>query len=213
MTSMDRAAIAFSIAITAVGVGIAFSGAALPEAQVSSVPSSPAPSQGYTDEPAGAMMDEPSGAMMDEPAGDAMMDDSMGAMMDEPAGDAMMDDSMGAMMDEPAGDAMMDDAPAGPVTHTVTMPAGTSVAGCEETDECFLPSQITIAAGDTVTWDNADTAAHTVTAGSISEGPTGAFDSGLFLAGSQYSVTLEDPGTYEYFCLVHPWMAGSITVN
>ncbi|MDA7943365.1 MAG: plastocyanin/azurin family copper-binding protein, partial [Nitrosopumilus sp.] len=139
--------------------------------------------------------------------------DSMGAMMDEPAGDAMMDDSMGAMMDEPAGDAMMDDAPAGPVTHTVTMPAGTSVAGCEETDECFLPSQITIAAGDTVTWDNADTAAHTVTAGSISEGPTGAFDSGLFLAGSQYSVTLEDPGTYEYFCLVHPWMAGSITVN
>ncbi|MDA7941494.1 MAG: plastocyanin/azurin family copper-binding protein [Nitrosopumilus sp.] len=196
MTSMDRAAIAFSIAITAVGVGIAFSGAALPEAQVSSVPSSPAPSQGYTDEPAGAMMDEPSGAMMDEPAGDAMMDDSMGAMMDEPAGDAMMDD-----------------APAGPVTHTVTMPAGTSVAGCEETDECFLPSQITIAAGDTVTWDNADTAAHTVTAGSISEGPTGAFDSGLFLAGSQYSVTLEDPGTYEYFCLVHPWMAGSITVN
>ncbi|MFB5616255.1 MAG: copper-binding protein, partial [Nitrosopumilus sp.] len=75
-----------------------------------------------------------------------------------------------------------DTTPAGPTTHTVDMPAGTSVPGCEENNACYIPANITISAGDTVEWPNIDTAAHTVTSGSPAEGPSGVFDSSLLMA-------------------------------
>jgi plastocyanin len=103
--------------------------------------------------------------------------------------------------------------PPGPQTVNVQIPTGTSVPGCEETSECFLPADVTINAGDTVTWTNTDTAAHTVTAGSPADGPSGVFDSSLILGGAQYTHTFEDVGNFDYFCMVHPWMVGSITVN
>ncbi|QDI89462.1 hypothetical protein Nisw_07955 [Candidatus Nitrosopumilus sp. SW] len=103
--------------------------------------------------------------------------------------------------------------PAGPTTHTVDMPKGTSVPGCEETNTCYLPADLTINAGDTVEWVNVDTAAHTVTGGSPADGPSGVFDSSLVMGGASYSFTFEDAGSYDYFCMVHPWMVGSVTVN
>ncbi|RNJ79102.1 MAG: hypothetical protein EB829_02785 [Nitrosopumilus sp. H8] len=187
MTSMDKAAIAISIAITAIGVGIAFSGATL--SSTGTIPS--------------AAQSDPSDIMMDDKMmkdDDKMMDDKM--MKDD---DKMMDDKM--MKDD---DKMAD---AGPQTHAVTIPVGSAVQGCEETNECYLPPNVVITYGDTVEWDNVDTAAHTVTAGSLSNGPTGEFDSSLILAGATYSFTFEDSGEYDYFCIVHPWMAGSVTVN
>jgi len=90
---------------------------------------------------------------------------------------------------------------------------GSSVPGCEETNECFLPYEVTIAVGDTVTWANDDTAAHTATSGSPVDGPSGVFDSSLVLAGSSFSFTFNEAGTYEYFCMVHPWMAGFVIVG
>ena len=103
--------------------------------------------------------------------------------------------------------------PAGPTTHIVDMPAGTSVPGCEETNECYIPADITINAGDTVEWTNSDTAAHTVTGGTPADGPSGVFDSSLVMADASYSFTFDDAGTYDYFCMVHPWMVGTVTVN
>ena len=103
--------------------------------------------------------------------------------------------------------------PAGPTTHIVDMPAGTSVPGCEETNECYIPADITINAGDTVEWINSDTAAHTVTGGTPADGPSGVFDSSLVMADASYSFTFDDAGTYDYFCMVHPWMVGTVTVN
>ena len=105
------------------------------------------------------------------------------------------------------------DEPAGPMTYVVDMPAGTSVPGCEETNECYIPADITINAGDTVEWTNSDTAAHTVTGGSPADGPSGVFDSSLVMGSASYSFTFEDAGSYDYFCMVHPWMVGSVTVN
>ncbi len=110
------------------------------------------------------------------------------------------------------GETMMEES-AGPTTHTVEMPVGTSVPGCEETNECYLPADITINAGDTVEWINVDTAAHTVTGGSPADGPSGVFDSSLVMADGVYSFTFNDAGTYEYFCMVHPWMVGTVSVN
>ena len=103
--------------------------------------------------------------------------------------------------------------PAGPTTHTVDIPAGTSVPGCEESNACYLPADITINAGDTVEWINVDTAAHTVTGGSPADGPSGVFDSSLVMASANYAFTFDDAGSYDYFCMVHPWMVGSVTVN
>ena len=95
----------------------------------------------------------------------------------------------------------------------VSTPQGTSVPGCEETNECFLPYEVTVDVGGEVTWSNDDTAAHTVTAGSAADGPSGEFDSSLFMAGTTFSHTFESAGEFPYFCMVHPWMEGIVTVG
>ncbi len=96
---------------------------------------------------------------------------------------------------------------------TVSAPAGSSVPGCEETDECFSPSTVTIDVGGVVTWSNDDTAAHTVTSGSAADGPEGTFDSSLFMAGTTFDHTFAEAGEYPYFCMVHPWMVGTVIVE
>ena len=100
--------------------------------------------------------------------------------------------------------------------QTVSVPAGSSLPGCEETNECWFPAEITVDVGATVTWSNDDTAAHTVTSGDLSVDPDvvgGVFDSGLFLAGKTFEVTFDTAGEYPYFCMVHPWMAGVVIVE
>ena len=98
-------------------------------------------------------------------------------------------------------------------TVTVSTPQGTSVPGCEETNECYIPYEITVNVGDEVVWSNDDSAAHTVTAGSAADGPSGVFDSSLFMAGTTFSHTFEEEGTFPYFCMVHPWMEGIVKVQ
>jgi len=98
-------------------------------------------------------------------------------------------------------------------TASVSAPEGTSVPGCEETNECFVPYEVTVDIGGEVTWSNDDTAAHTVTAGSAADGPSGEFDSSLFMAGTTFSHTFESAGEFPYFCMVHPWMIGIVTVQ
>ena len=101
-------------------------------------------------------------------------------------------------------------------TASVSMGAGSSVPGCEEKEpkECYIPYTVTIDPGGKVTWTNSDTAAHTVTSGTAKDGPDGNFDSGLFMAGTTFSVdTLDEEGTYPYFCMVHPWMTGEVIVG
>ncbi|MEO2201966.1 MAG: plastocyanin/azurin family copper-binding protein, partial [Nitrosopumilus sp.] len=41
----------------------------------------------------------------------------------------------------------------------------------------------------------------------------GLFDSSIFMAGSTFEFTFDEAGTYDYFCMVHPWMTGIINVN
>ena len=97
---------------------------------------------------------------------------------------------------------------------TVTNAIGSSTPGCENTNQCFIPNPVTIAMGGTVTWENVDNAAHTVTSGSPADGPDGVFDSSLIMAGgATFSHTFDAVGTYDYFCMVHPWMAGSVIVE
>ena len=99
-----------------------------------------------------------------------------------------------------------------PMTATVEPVAGSGAPGCETT-ECYTPSTVTISAGGTVTFTNTDTAPHTSTSGSAANGPDGVFDTSLIMMNASFDVTLADAGTYTYFCMVHPWMEGTIIVE
>src|SRR5262245_33523252 len=71
----------------------------------------------------------------------------------------------------------------------------------------FNPAEVTINAGDMVTFHNTGTQQHTGTS------TTGAFDTGLIPAGESKTVAIAAPGTYAFVCTPHPWMKGTITVN
>lgn len=75
-------------------------------------------------------------------------------------------------------------------------------------DFSFSPAQITIKAGETVTWRNADSAGHTVTSDSGSE-----LDSPLLNITDPYSHVFATPGIYTYHCTAHPNMKGTIIVQ
>ncbi|NQV40477.1 MAG: hypothetical protein HQ505_08115 [Nitrosopumilus sp.] len=95
----------------------------------------------------------------------------------------------------------------------ISLPEGSGVPGCDETNSCYIPFNVSVSAGEEITWSNDDSAAHTVTSGTPADGSDGNFDSGLFMAGGTFSVTLDESGEYSYYCMVHPWMTGNITVN
>jgi hypothetical protein len=78
----------------------------------------------------------------------------------------------------------------------------------------YLDKEIlTINAGEKVRWVNDDYAAHTITSGTPDKGPDGIFDSSLFLSKNNFEVSFGSPGTFEYFCMVHPWKTGKIIVK
>jgi len=73
-------------------------------------------------------------------------------------------------------------------------------------DFFFSPAQITVQPGTTVTWMNNGQAPHTVTA------DDGSFDSETLQPGQSFSFTFANAGTFSYFCEIHPFMTGSVTV-
>ncbi len=78
----------------------------------------------------------------------------------------------------------------------------------------FAPDVLNIKAGTTVTFVNTDGNIHTVT--SVKPGTTdadGTFDSGLIKAGKTFTFTFDKPGTYEYICMIHTHMRGTINVS
>jgi predicted secreted protein with PEFG-CTERM motif len=98
----------------------------------------------------------------------------------------------------------------------VSIATGSSTPGCEETNSCFDPYDAVIDVGGEVIWTNTDTAAHTVTSGDLQSDPDNVgteFDSSLFGPGKTFSHTFEEAGTFPYFCMVHPWMKGVVTVQ
>ena len=94
-----------------------------------------------------------------------------------------------------------------PKTTTIDMVPGSGANA--STPKSYLPSPVTVVIGvnNTVMWVNNDSAPHTVTAndgtfGSSNIAPTGTF-----------TYTFTTPGTYEYHCIYHPWMLGTVIVK
>ena len=71
----------------------------------------------------------------------------------------------------------------------------------------FTPQRITVKAGATVTWTNEDDVPHTIASSSK------LFKSKALDTGDKFSFTFTTPGTYEYFCSLHPHMTGAVVVE
>jgi amicyanin len=71
----------------------------------------------------------------------------------------------------------------------------------------FNPPQLTIKAGTTVTWTNKDDIPHTIAAVGKQ------FKSKVLDTDNAYSFTFTTPGSYAYFCSLHPHMTGTIVVE
>ena len=103
-------------------------------------------------------------------------------------------------------------------TYDINMPTGSASPDApffwqnEKTGE--PTGDITIKVGDTVVWKNGDTSKHTITSGTLEDGPDGIFGGSKFLVpGEFYKFTFKEKGSYPYFCLIHPWMTGVIIVQ
>lgn len=85
--------------------------------------------------------------------------------------------------------------------------AATTAHTVDITGFAFKPAVLNVAAGDPITFINHDQEAHTVVAQS------GAFKSSGLDTNDRWSVRVAKPGTYPYFCSLHPYMKGTIVVR
>jgi cytochrome c oxidase subunit II len=96
---------------------------------------------------------------------------------------------------------------------TLTIPNGASVQG----NPAYEPNPLTVKVGDTIAVENEDIAPHTVTNGKDATDPTMGklFDTSIINAGDSGEIVAADldPGEYPYFCSVHPYMTGTLTVQ
>lgn len=93
----------------------------------------------------------------------------------------------------------------------VMIPEG--AANPEDGQIFYDPEIINIAVGDTVLWENTDNTMHTATSGNPDLGADGVFDSDILAAGDTYEFTFNDAGNYDYYCILHPWMIGTVNVE
>jgi plastocyanin len=79
-------------------------------------------------------------------------------------------------------------------------------------DFVYAPAAITVPAGTTITFTNSDSAPHTATSGT-SPTPDGVFDTGTLKKGESQTVKVTKPGTFAYYCAIHPFMKATLTVK
>jgi plastocyanin len=96
---------------------------------------------------------------------------------------------------------------------TINILEGASIQGSPDYD----PDELTASAGAEVTVVNQDTLPHTVTSGTGPQDPNSAqlFDTSLINGGESATLSLAQvtPGQYDYYCIVHPYMTGKLTVQ
>ena len=91
--------------------------------------------------------------------------------------------------------------------------------GCELDNSCFEPYVVNILVNDTVTWTNNDDAIHVIVSGapnneSFKDFEDGEiFDSGFLKSNETFSYKFLEEGVFGYFCTLHPWMNGFVTVG
>ena len=95
--------------------------------------------------------------------------------------------------------ALLASAPRAEAASTVTV---------EISNFAFQPASVTIQVGDTVTWTNLDSAAHTAT-----DTGSGSLFDGVMNQGESFSYTFNQAGSFDYICTFHPEMTGTVIVQ
>jgi plastocyanin len=85
----------------------------------------------------------------------------------------------------------------------ITIPVGAETLG----NRAYMPAELDVAVGATVTWVNGDSIPHT----STSDAP--GWSSGIVGPGGRFSRTFQTAGTFPYHCSLHPGMVGSVVVR
>ncbi len=196
MTAADKFGIAFSVGFTVALIAIAMSFGAM-----SSAPAAPTPMP-PVEKPAPPVVEE---TPVEEVPEEETPVEEEAPTEETPEEEVPVEEE--PMMEEetPMEEMIME--------SSVSIPEGSSTPGCEADNACYLPAETTVGVGGTVTWTNDDTAAHTVTSGTPTDGPDGTFDSSIVMSGATFEYTFEEAGQYDYFCIVHPWMTGKVAVE
>jgi plastocyanin len=91
--------------------------------------------------------------------------------------------------------------------YSRTAPANTEENEIVIQNFAFEPSTLTVKAGTKVTWVNRDDEPHTATA------TDKRFNSKTLENGDRFSTEFTEPGTYKYYCALHPKMTGQVIVK
>lgn len=96
-----------------------------------------------------------------------------------------------------------------PLTAEITIPNGSAE---QSNTGYFIPLHLQVKIGTTVVWINDDNVLHTVQSQDESGSPTGVFNSNVLTTGERFAFKFDESGTYNYYCTLHPWRVGQVSV-
>lgn len=96
-----------------------------------------------------------------------------------------------------------------PLTAEIIIPNGNAM---QSNVGFFIPLNLQVKIGTTVVWINNDNVLHTVQSQDLEGNPTGLFNSNVLKTGEDFRYKFEESGAYAYFCTLHPWRVGTISV-
>ena len=99
-----------------------------------------------------------------------------------------------------------------PYPDILSIARGSASTDCVQ-KKCVSEPVKQTGAGKPLIFVNLDDAAHTMTSGTPETGLGGIFDSGIVPAGQSRTLHIQDKGTHDWYCLIHPWITGRIIVG
>ena len=111
---------------------------------------------------------------------------------------------------EPEDDKIVDESSNLPLTAEIIMPNGNA----EQSNTGFyIPLHLQVKVGTTVVWINDDNVMHTVQSQDEDGNPSGVFNSNVLNTGERFAFKFDEKGKYNYFCTLHPWRVGEVSVG
>jgi plastocyanin len=112
------------------------------------------------------------------------------------------------ILDAPKDEKITDDSM--PSVAEIIIPSGNAM---QSNEGLFRPLHLQIPTGTMVVWKNLDSVPHTVQSQDENGKPTGLFNSNVLKTGEDFSHMFEKKGSYNYYCTLHPWRVGQVTVT